>query len=72
MPSTNGHHDDADVRLLVARLPRRQREVIFLRYYGGLDYASIAHVLGISSGSVGATLHAAHGSLRTMTEIHDG
>lgn len=67
--SSNGHHDDADVRLVLARLPRRQREAIFLRYYAGLDYARIAQVLGISSGSVGATLHAAHASLRRMMEV---
>lgn len=67
--SSNGHHEDADVRLVLARLPRRQREAIFLRYYAGLDYARIAQVLGISSGSVGATLHAAHASLRRMVEV---
>jgi RNA polymerase sigma-70 factor (ECF subfamily) len=67
--SSNGHHEDADVRLMLARLPRRQREAIFLRYYAGLDYARIALVLGISTGSVGATLHSAHASLRRMVEV---
>jgi RNA polymerase sigma-70 factor (ECF subfamily) len=69
--SENGHRADADVRLLLTRLPRRQRETVFLRYYAGLDYESIAHVLGISSGSVGATLHAAHAALRGMVEVAD-
>jgi RNA polymerase sigma factor (sigma-70 family) len=69
--ATNGHHADADVRLLIARLPARQREAIFLRYYAGLDYAAIAEVLGISSGTVGATLHSARGALREVMEVAD-
>ena len=45
---------------LVARLPVRQRLVVFLRYYAGLDYRAIAHVLGIEVGTVSASLAAAH------------
>jgi RNA polymerase sigma factor (sigma-70 family) len=62
--SPNGYEADAAVRTLLARLPERQREAIFLRYYADLDYATIAELLGISSGTVGATLSAAHASLR--------
>ena len=69
--ATNGHHADAEVRLLVARLPARQRETIFLHYYAGLDYAEIAEVLGISSGTVGATLHSARAALRGVMEAAD-
>lgn len=53
---------------LVRSLPERQRFVLFLRYYADLDYAMIAEVLGIRPGTVGATLHAAHGSLRAAIE----
>ena len=35
-------------------LQRRQREVLVLRYYGGLNEAEIATTLGISAGSVKA------------------
>jgi RNA polymerase sigma-70 factor (ECF subfamily) len=52
------------VRALVAALPERQRLVLFLRYYGDLDYAAIADALGVAPGTVGATLHAAHDTLR--------
>jgi RNA polymerase sigma-70 factor, ECF subfamily len=45
-------------------LTARQREVLFLRYYADLDYASIAAALDISPGTVGATLTAARGTLR--------
>jgi RNA polymerase sigma factor (sigma-70 family) len=56
--------DTSEARELVAKLPERQRLVLFLRYYADLDYEGIATALGISSGTVGATLHAAHAALR--------
>ena len=66
--STNGYEADAAVRVMLARLPERQREAVFLRYYADLDYAAIAELLGISTGTVGATLTAAHASLRQSIE----
>jgi DNA-directed RNA polymerase specialized sigma24 family protein len=45
-------------------LTPRQREVLFLRYYADLDYTTIADALGISPGTVGATLTAARDTLR--------
>ena len=65
--SANGHPGEgahADVQLAVSLLPERQRLVLFLRYYADLDYRTIADVLAISPGTVGATLHAAHAALR--------
>jgi RNA polymerase sigma-70 factor (ECF subfamily) len=59
----NGFGDP--VRSLVAALPERQRLALFLRYYADLDYEAIAAALGVSSGTVGATLNAAHAALRT-------
>lgn len=53
-----------DVRSAVSALPERQRVALFLRYYADLDYQSIADVTGVSEGTVGATLHAAHRALR--------
>jgi RNA polymerase sigma factor (sigma-70 family) len=50
----------------IARLPERQRLALFLRYYADLDYESIATALQVSSGTVGATLNAAHTSLRRL------
>lgn len=51
------HHDPdagirADVIAALASLPRRQREVLTLRYYADLTGAQIAETLGISEGSV--------------------
>ena len=58
----NGFGDP--VRSLVASLPERQRLTLFLRYYADLDYEAIAAALGVTSGTVGATLNAAHAALR--------
>lgn len=56
--------DDDDVRTWIAALPERQRLAVFLRYFADLDYAHIAHVLGVEVGTVSASLSAAHASLR--------
>lgn len=45
-------------------LTERQREVLFLHYYADLDYATIAHALAISPGTVAATLSVARRTLR--------
>jgi RNA polymerase sigma-70 factor (ECF subfamily) len=67
--SANGRPDeDAELRVALARLPDRQRTAVFLRYYADLDYAAIAEALGISSGTVAATLNAAHAALRTRLQ----
>jgi RNA polymerase sigma factor (sigma-70 family) len=65
----NGRSDDPyGVRALVAALPDRQREVLFLRYYADLEYRSIAEVLEIEPGTVAATLSTAHQTLRRRLE----
>lgn len=61
-----GH--DAATRALVAALPERQRLAVFLRYYADLDYRTIGQVLGIETGTVSATLAAAHERLREAIE----
>jgi RNA polymerase sigma-70 factor (ECF subfamily) len=67
--ASNGRPDeDAELRVALARLPERQRLAVFLRYYADLDYVAIGEALGISTGSVSATLNAAHASLRNRLE----
>jgi RNA polymerase sigma-70 factor (ECF subfamily) len=56
------------VAAAIGQLPERQRLALFLRYYADLDYESIAGALGVSSGTVGATLNAAHTSLRRLLQ----
>jgi RNA polymerase sigma factor (sigma-70 family) len=67
-PTTSVASDPPELRTLLAQLPERQRLVLFLRYYADLDYNAIATALGISSGTVGATLHAAHATLRAHSQ----
>jgi DNA-directed RNA polymerase specialized sigma24 family protein len=50
-------------------LPRRL--VVFLRYYADLDYSTIAEVLTISSGTVGATLTSARAALARALEVKE-
>ena len=52
------------MRALLAALPERQKEVVYLRYYADLGYTEIAEVLEIEVGTVSATLSAAHTRLR--------
>jgi RNA polymerase sigma-70 factor (sigma-E family) len=57
-------------QLLVAlrRLPKRQREVLTLRYYLDLSEAQIADALGVSAGSVKAHAHRGLVALRSDVE----
>ena len=60
LAETNGHGPRVPLELLTDR----QREVLFLHYYADLDYATIGDALGISPGTVGATLSTARAVLR--------
>ena len=53
-----------DLYLLVADLPPRQRLAVVLRHVGHLREPEIAAAMGISRGTVSATLRAAHRALR--------
>ncbi len=50
-------------------LPERQRLVLFLRYYGDLDYERIAQILDLKTGTVAATIHQAQQNLRRRLEV---
>lgn len=68
--SDNGSR--SDVRAILATLPERQRLIVFLRYFADLDYRTIARIAGVKTGTVSATLSAAHDSLRASLkeELH--
>ena len=69
LATTNGRPEhDVELRVALARLPERQRTAVFLRYYADLEYAAIGEVLGIQTGTVSATLNAAHAALRSQLE----
>lgn len=52
----------------LATLPQRQREVVALRYFGGLSTAETAHELSIAEGTVKAHLHRGLAALREHLE----
>ena len=62
---TDSDHDHSELVGRLAALPERQRLVVFLRYFADLEYREIAEALEIETGTVSATLHAAHANLRT-------
>jgi RNA polymerase sigma-70 factor (ECF subfamily) len=56
------HHDPA-LAAAVRSLPPKRRMVLFLRYYAAFSYREIAEAVGISEGTVAATLSQAHAAL---------
>jgi RNA polymerase sigma-70 factor, ECF subfamily len=65
-PTGSGSGEAASrVAAALALLPERQRLAVFLHYYADLDYAAIGVALGITPGTVGASLHSARAALRT-------
>ncbi|MEO7126853.1 MAG: SigE family RNA polymerase sigma factor [Nakamurella sp.] len=56
--------DRAQLGGLISVLPPRQRAAVVLRYYLGLDNASIAEELGITAGAVRTAISRALGALR--------
>jgi RNA polymerase sigma-70 factor (ECF subfamily) len=66
--ASNGGLDQTGLAVRLAELPERQRLVVFLRYFADLEYREIAAALNIETGTVSATLHAAHSNLRAGYE----
>jgi RNA polymerase sigma-70 factor (ECF subfamily) len=54
----------ATVRNALAQLPPRDREIVALKFYAGLDNAELAAVLGVSASNAGTQLHRAMTKLR--------
>lgn len=66
--SLEGGGPEAKLLEQIGQLPERQRIVLFLRYFADLSYDGIAEALEVSPGTVAATLHAAHRTLRRQLE----
>lgn len=71
-----GRVDDArrlaEVRRVLGRLRRHEREVIALCVWGGLDYAQAAEALGVPVGTVRSRLSRARARLREIVEREAG
>lgn len=72
-PDDNAQLDEQTQRLyrVLARLPRRQREAVTLRYLHQLDTGQTAKVMRCAPGTVKATLAKALTTLRRHWEGHD-
>jgi RNA polymerase sigma factor (sigma-70 family) len=66
--STRDAAEDSATRVALAealrRLPRRQRDVVVLRYLADLSEADVAESLGVSAGTVKQHAHRALDALR--------
>ncbi|MGH7916519.1 MAG: RNA polymerase sigma factor [Candidatus Binataceae bacterium] len=58
-PASGGHDAVMHLRALIERLPSRQREVLMMRKFGGLEYDEIATALGCSCESARAGVYLA-------------
>lgn len=59
---------DLDLERALAGLPKREQLAVDLFYFVGLDIAGTAEVMGVSAGTVKATLHHARARLRDLLE----
>jgi RNA polymerase sigma factor (sigma-70 family) len=59
----------ASVRVAVATLPPRDRELVALKYFAGLSNAEIAGVLGVSESNAGTLIHRAMTKLRKACHV---
>jgi RNA polymerase sigma factor (sigma-70 family) len=58
-----------NLSLLLNKLPNRQKEAIYLKYYSGLKATEISEIMGINYQSVVNTLHKAIKSLKEEISI---
>lgn len=68
---TAGADRAMDVKQALARLPRRQREVVVLRYYLQFDTREVADALRINEGTVKSTLFRARTALAEALGMHE-
>lgn len=68
---TEASADRLDLAEQVRMLPPRQRAVIVLRHLAGLELREIGDALGVRTGTVKSTLHAAHQRLRIEMQTND-
>ncbi|NJB35551.1 MULTISPECIES: RNA polymerase sigma factor [Flavobacteriaceae] len=57
-----------DLALMLNKLPERQKEVVYLKFYNNLKISEIAEVMEISTQSVSNTLQKAFSKLRNLIE----
>ncbi|MEV0678181.1 sigma factor-like helix-turn-helix DNA-binding protein [Actinosynnema sp. NPDC050436] len=67
-----GAYDERDAMLRrIARLPRKQRAAVVLRYYEGCADADVAAALGCSEGTVRTHISRAPATLRAAERVRE-
>ena len=67
--AASDHEQAGRVSAAMSALPENQREVLRLRFQGGLSYKQIAGVTGLSVTNVGFLIHTAIGRLRKRFQV---
>ncbi|MBB5955221.1 RNA polymerase sigma-70 factor (sigma-E family) [Saccharothrix tamanrassetensis] len=71
-PDPAGRYDERDAMLRrIARLPRKQKAAVVLRFYEGYDDAEIAAVLGCTQGTVRSHISRALSTLRAADRVKE-
>lgn len=65
-PSSAPWEDDYAIFSLISSLPRKQREVVLLRFYHNMSYSEIAETLNISQPAVTKRMNIAKKTLKTL------
>ena len=65
------HDEHSRVMRLIGELPERHRELVAMRFAGGLSYKEIAGVTGLSETNVGFILHTALKTLKRRLSESD-
>jgi RNA polymerase sigma factor (sigma-70 family) len=69
--SNTSHHENdtvARVKEIILQLEPQMRDVIYLKYYGRMDYGRIAKMLGISEEAVNGRLRRARDRIRHLLQ----
>lgn len=68
-PAAGGSHDGViQLKTAIGRLPRKQREALIMRKFGGLEYHEIGAALGCSDEAARADVYQAVRKIRAMEQ----
>jgi RNA polymerase sigma-70 factor, ECF subfamily len=68
--AVNGSHDGViQLKNAIGRLPRKQREALVLRKFGGLEYDEIGAALGCSNDAARADVYQAIKKIKAMEQV---
>jgi len=66
---TDGHDGVIQLKTAIGRLPRKQREALIMRKFGGLEYDEIGAALGCSNDAARADVYQAVKKIKAMEQV---